>query len=135
MVGSLSSIPGALDGIRWKLEKPTTTAQSAPALGTVAQQAVCNKKNDQFLLRRPQVKGTGLANRCPEVAEQNAGGVIKFDSDKQYKLTELCLEPKSWQIEEEVTKRRGETKKGKHAQGACDARTFVQTSMTEVSKV
>ncbi len=59
-----------------------------------------------------QIKGTGLANRCPEVSEQAAGGVIKFDADKKYKISELCLEPKSWQIEEEVTKRRGETKKG-----------------------
>uniref|UniRef100_A0AAU8MMD0 Chloroplast PsbO n=2 Tax=Chroomonas placoidea TaxID=173977 RepID=A0AAU8MMD0_9CRYP len=58
-----------------------------------------------------QVKGTGLANRCPEVSEQNAGGTIKFADDKKYKVTELCLEPKSFQIEEEVTKRRGETKK------------------------
>jgi len=58
-----------------------------------------------------QVKGTGLANRCPEVGEQAAGGIIKFEDGVKYKLTELCLEPKSFQIEEEVAKRRGETKK------------------------
>jgi len=58
-----------------------------------------------------QVKGTGLANRCPEVSEQNAGGIIKFEESKEYKITDLCLEPKSFQIEAEVAKRRGESKR------------------------
>lgn len=59
-----------------------------------------------------QIKGTGLANRCPEVSEANSGGTIQFDEGKKYKLVEMCLEPKSFQIEEETTKRRGEVKKG-----------------------
>lgn len=60
-----------------------------------------------------QIKGTGLANRCPEVGEDVAGGSIVLDSSKNYKIAELCLEPKSWQIEEEVTRRRGDTRLGK----------------------
>lgn len=62
-----------------------------------------------------QVKGTGLANRCPEVGEDIAGGNIIFDSSKNYKIVELCLEPKSWQIEEEVTRKRGDSKLGEEA--------------------
>lgn len=76
-----------------------------------AGQAEALTSQDVKSLTYLQIKGTGLANRCPEVAEQNAGGIIKLDADKKYKLTEMCLEPKSWQIEETVTKRRGESKK------------------------
>ncbi|CDF33932.1 Plastid oxygen-evolving enhancer 1 [Chondrus crispus] len=57
-----------------------------------------------------QVKGTGLANRCPEV--EGAKGAIKLDSGKSYKIVDLCLEPKTFQVEEEVSgKRKGEVKK------------------------
>lgn len=58
-----------------------------------------------------QIKGTGLANRCPEV-EVN-GDSIELQKGTKYKITDLCLEPKSFQIEEEIVKKRtGETKKG-----------------------
>lgn len=67
-------------------------------------------KSDIDQLSYLQVKGTGLANRCPEV--EASGKVIKLDSGKSYKLVDLCLEPKSFQVEEEVQgKRKGETKK------------------------
>jgi len=57
-----------------------------------------------------QIKGTGLANRCPEV-EVN-GDSIELQKGTKYKITDLCLEPKSFQIEEEIVKKRtGETKK------------------------
>uniref|UniRef100_A0A7S0T6C5 Uncharacterized protein n=1 Tax=Erythrolobus madagascarensis TaxID=708628 RepID=A0A7S0T6C5_9RHOD len=57
-----------------------------------------------------QVKGSGLANRCPEV--DGTKGAIKIESGKAYRLVDLCLEPKSFQVEEEVgSKRKGETKK------------------------
>lgn len=67
-------------------------------------------RSDIDQLSYGQVKGTGLANRCPEV-EAN-GKVINLDSGKSYKLVDLCLEPKSFQVEEEVQgKRKGEVKK------------------------
>jgi len=57
-----------------------------------------------------QIKGTGLANRCPEVGVSN--GDIALEKGTKYKITEFCLEPKSFQIEEEVAKKRtGEIKK------------------------
>jgi photosystem II oxygen-evolving enhancer protein 1 len=54
--------------------------------------------------------GTGVANRCPEVL--NGKGSIKLQSGKSYKIADLCLEPKSFQVEEELeNKRKGEVKK------------------------
>jgi len=61
-------------------------------------------KADTLSLSYEQVKGSGLANRCPEViGEQsiNIGG-------KKLKFVDLCLEPTSWQVEEEVGVRKGE---------------------------
>jgi len=55
-----------------------------------------------------QVKGTGLANRCPEVIGE---GSIPLSSGKKYKITDLCLEPKTFKVEEEVATKKGETKK------------------------
>ena len=46
-----------------------------------------------FLLA--QVKGTGLANRCPEVVGE---GSIGLQGGKVYQLGDLCLEPKTWQV-------------------------------------
>jgi len=77
-------------------------------LGAADAEALTSK--DVRSLTYGQIKGTGLANRCPEVGEDVAGGSIVLDSSKNYKIAELCLEPKSWQIEEEVTRRRGDTK-------------------------
>lgn len=74
-------------------------------------------KADIEQLTYSQVKGTGLANRCPEV--QGVKGVIKLDAGKSYKIVDMCLEPKSFQVEEEVSgKRKGEVKK-----------TFVDTKL------
>lgn len=55
-----------------------------------------------------QVKGTGLANRCPEV--DISKGSIPLSANKSYKLVDLCLEPKTFQVEEEVGKK-GESRK------------------------
>ncbi|KAK4532145.1 hypothetical protein CCYA_CCYA11G3002 [Cyanidiococcus yangmingshanensis] len=56
-----------------------------------------------------QVKGTGLANRCPEVVSSK--GKIPLDKTKKYKIVDLCLEPKQFLVEEEVGRRRGEVKR------------------------
>jgi photosystem II oxygen-evolving enhancer protein 1 len=56
-----------------------------------------------------QVKGTGLANRCPEVVSSK--GKISLDKTKKYKVVDLCLEPKQFLVEEEVGRRRGESKR------------------------
>eukprot|EP01041_Mallomonas_annulata_P008504 gene8504-17537_t len=55
-----------------------------------------------------QVKGSGIANRCPEVIGEQS---ISLSSGKKYLITDLCLEPKSWQVEEEVATKKGEAVK------------------------
>ena len=54
-------------------------------------------KGDIQNLTYMQVKGTGLANRCPEVVASSKGS-IKLDEGKKYRLVDLCLEPKSFQV-------------------------------------
>jgi len=53
-----------------------------------------------------QVKGTGLANRCPEVVGTNS---IPAKAGSQ--IVDFCLEPKAWQVEEEVVNRKGQNNK------------------------
>jgi len=52
-----------------------------------------------------QVKGTGLANRCPEVVGEGS-----FTPKSGQKLVDMCIEPKAWAVEEEVGKA-GKTEK------------------------
>jgi len=54
-----------------------------------------------------QVKGTGLANRCNEVV---GTGSISVPASG-YKLVDLCLEPKTFAVEEEVSTKKGEIEK------------------------
>jgi len=53
-----------------------------------------------------EIKGTGLANRCTELATSN-GEISIGAKGTKYKIADLCLEPKSFQIEQEVSKRKG----------------------------
>lgn len=55
------------------------------------------------------MKGSGLANRCPEV--EGSKGTIKLEVGKKYKMVDLCLEPKTFLVEEEVSSRKGDNKK------------------------
>jgi photosystem II oxygen-evolving enhancer protein 1 len=52
-----------------------------------------------------EVKGTGLANRCPELS--GSSGEITINDKNKFKIADLCLEPKSFQIEQEVSKKKG----------------------------
>lgn len=54
-------------------------------------------KAETMSLSYGQVKGSGLANRCPSVVGEET---IALSSGKQYKITDLCLEPKSWQVKQ-----------------------------------
>jgi len=46
-----------------------------------------------------QVKGTGLANRCPEVVGEDT-----ITPKSGSRLVDMCIEPKAWAVEEEVGK-------------------------------
>lgn len=74
-----------------------------------APQAEALTRSDIEQLTYTQVKGTGAANHCPEV--ESGKGTIVLQGGKEYKIADLCLEPKSFQVEEEVQQKRGEVKK------------------------
>jgi len=54
-----------------------------------------------------QVKGTGLANRCNEVVGKDSISV----PGSGYSLVDVCLEPKTWQVEEQVANKKGDVSK------------------------
>ena len=54
-----------------------------------------------------QIRGTGLANKCPQLTETSRGS-IAIDSDGAYKMVELCLEPTTFFVKEEPVNKRQE---------------------------
>lgn len=52
-----------------------------------------------------QIRGTGLANKCPLMAETTRGS-IPIDQSQSYRLTDLCLEPTTFFVKEEPTNKR-----------------------------
>ena len=77
----------------------------AVAVGVAAAPAQAITKSELNQLSYLQVKGTGLANRCPEVIGEDT---IKPKTGQ--KLVDMCIEPKAWAVEEEVGKA-GKTEK------------------------
>jgi photosystem II oxygen-evolving enhancer protein 1 len=71
----------------------------AVAVGVAVAPAQAITKSEINQLSYLQVKGTGLANRCPEVLGEDS---IKPKSGQ--KLVEMCIEPKAWAVEEEIGK-------------------------------
>jgi photosystem II oxygen-evolving enhancer protein 1 len=77
----------------------------ALAVGLVAQPAQALTKSQINELSYLQVKGTGLANRCPEVVGEDT-----ITPKTGQKLVDMCIEPKAWAVEEEIGKA-GKTEK------------------------
>lgn len=59
------------------------------------------------LLTYDQIRGTGLANKCPQLAETSRGS-IAIDLSQSYRMTELCLEPTTFFVKEEPVNKRQE---------------------------
>ena len=74
-------------------------AAGAMAFGLVMSPANAVTKSQLNELSYLQVKGTGLANRCPEVIGE---GTISPKGGAR--LTQMCIEPKAWAVEEEIGK-------------------------------
>lgn len=55
-----------------------------------------------------QIRGTGLANTCPQL-EETARGLIPIDASKSYRLVNLCLQPTSYFVKEEAENKRQKT--------------------------
>lgn len=77
----------------------------ALAFGIATAPANALQQSEISQLSYLQVKGTGLANRCPEVVGE---GSITPKSGQR--LVDMCIEPKAWAVEEEVGKA-GKTEK------------------------
>lgn len=63
--------------------------------------------SDKGPLTYEQIRGTGLANACPEVTEIRRGS-IPLDASQSYSLVDLCLEPTSIAVKEEPVNKRQE---------------------------
>lgn len=105
---------------RMDAEKTAQALRSLPvqhlAVGVLAVAALGSPLSASALTRSDieqlsylQVKGTGVANRCPEVV--GSKGSITIEPGRSYKMVDLCLEPKTFQVEEESSSRKGEVKK------------------------
>jgi photosystem II oxygen-evolving enhancer protein 1 len=69
------------------------------AFGIMASPAQALTKSEINELTYLQVKGTGLANRCPEVVGEDS-----ITPKSGQKLVDMCIEPKAWAVEEEIGK-------------------------------
>ncbi len=54
-----------------------------------------------------QIRGTGLANNCPQLAETTRGA-IPIDTSKSYIMADLCLQPTTFFVKEEPANKRQE---------------------------
>lgn len=63
--------------------------------------------NATTALTYEQVRGTGLANTCPQLEETRRGS-IPLERSKTYVLTDLCMEPTNYFVKEESTNKRRE---------------------------
>lgn len=54
-----------------------------------------------------QIRGTGLANNCPQLSETTRGS-IPIDTSKSYVLTDLCIQPTTFFVKEEPANKRQE---------------------------
>jgi photosystem II oxygen-evolving enhancer protein 1 len=52
-----------------------------------------------------QIKGTGLANTCPQL-DETSRGAIAIDGSQSYRLMDLCLQPVTFAVKEEGTNKR-----------------------------
>jgi photosystem II oxygen-evolving enhancer protein 1 len=57
------------------------------------------------VLTYEQIRGTGLANKCPQLTETSRGS-ITVDHNVAYSIKELCLEPTSFFVKEEPANKR-----------------------------
>jgi photosystem II oxygen-evolving enhancer protein 1 len=79
----------------------------ALCLGLITACSDAPSTSSRDLLTYEQIRGTGLANKCPQLTETSRGS-IPIDSSQSYVLKELCLEPTNFFIKEEPANKRQE---------------------------
>lgn len=112
LAAAVAFAPGAQRGaasLQMKAESPSlkkifaSVAAGVFTAGSFATNANALTYDQIRSLSYSQVKGTGIANRCPSATGTdsiNVGG-------KKMKLTDLCLEPTVFEVEEEVAVKKG----------------------------
>ena len=121
-VSLLLCAPFAVSGLAPSNKPMTTSTASKSSSSSVAASAAAGLALAGALVASPafaitsetrnqlsylQVKGTGLANRCNEVVGSDSISI----PGSGYKLVDLCLEPKTFAVEEEVSNKKGEVEK------------------------
>lgn len=66
-----------------------------------------NEYVDKSQLTYDQVVGTGLANKCPQLASSRRGA-IEVSPDQSYQIKDMCLQPTDFYVKEEPTNQRRE---------------------------
>ncbi|MEH1941193.1 MAG: photosystem II manganese-stabilizing polypeptide [Nostoc sp.] len=79
----------------------------ALCLGLITACSDAPATSSRDVLTYDQIRGTGLANKCPQLAETSRGS-IPIDTSQSYAIKELCLEPTSFFIKEEPANKRQE---------------------------
>lgn len=79
----------------------------ALCLGLITACSDAPSSGGKDLLTYEEIRGTGLANKCPQLTETSRGS-IPIDSSQSYSLKELCLEPTNYFIKEEPANKRQE---------------------------
>jgi len=111
VAGSADAYTPSRQTVQMKTDNPVNKVAAAAmagifAFGSMAPSAQALTKAETLSLSYGQVKGTGIANRCPSVV---GTGSINVNGKK--KLVDVCLEPISWQVEEEVADKKGKITK------------------------
>ncbi|ADI63990.1 photosystem II manganese-stabilizing polypeptide [Trichormus azollae] len=79
----------------------------ALCLGLITACSDAPSTNSRDLLTYEQIRGTGLANKCPQLSETSRGS-IALDGTQSYSIKELCLEPTNYFVKEEPANKRQE---------------------------
>ncbi|MEH2255440.1 photosystem II manganese-stabilizing polypeptide [Nostoc sp.] len=79
----------------------------ALCLGLITACSDAPATSSRDVLTYDQIRGTGLANKCPQLTQTRRGS-IPIDSSQSYAIKELCLEPTSFFIKEEPANKRQE---------------------------
>jgi photosystem II oxygen-evolving enhancer protein 1 len=77
----------------------------ALCLGLLTACSDAPEASSRDLLTYEQIRGTGLANKCPQLAETSRGS-IGLDNSQSYAIKELCLEPTNFFVKEEPANKR-----------------------------
>ncbi len=89
--------------MRYRAIVATLLAFCLSVLITACSSELPTSKED---LTYDEIRNTGLANSCPQI-QSTVRGSIPLESGKNYKLTDLCIEPAEYFVKEETEGARG----------------------------